>query len=95
MSGLVDAHVHLDAFGEAWPAALAEIRAHRIVTLAVSMDVASWEVTKALAAGEPLLVPAFGIHPWEAPSGHTGSRRWIPWWPRRPCSERWGWTAAS
>lgn len=67
MSGLVDAHVHVDAFGEAWPAALAEIRARRIVTLAVSMDVASWETTKALAAGEPLLVPAFGIHPWEAP----------------------------
>lgn len=67
MSGLVDAHVHVDAFGEAWPAALAEIRAHRIITLAVSMDVASWEATKALAAAEPLIVPAFGIHPWEAP----------------------------
>jgi TatD DNase family protein len=60
----------VDQFGDAWPAALEQIRARRIVTLAVSMDPASWEVTLQLAALEPLLVPAFGIHPWEAPAWH-------------------------
>ncbi len=70
MSLWLDAHAHVDQFGDAWPAALGEIRARRIVTLAVSMDVASWEATRALAEGEPLLVPSFGIHPWEAPRWH-------------------------
>jgi TatD DNase family protein len=67
---LLDAHAHVDRFGDAWPAALEQIRGRRIVTLAVSMDPASWEATRRLAALEPLLVPAFGIHPWEAPAWH-------------------------
>lgn len=70
MTLLLDAHAHVDQFGDAWPAAAAEIRGRRIVTLAVSMDVSSWERTRALAAEEPLLVPCFGIHPWEAPRWH-------------------------
>lgn len=70
MSALVDAHAHVDRFGDAWPAALREIRARRVVTLAVSMDPASWEATRALAASEPLIVPSFGVHPWEAPGWH-------------------------
>ncbi len=70
MTPLLDAHAHVDQFGDAWPAALEQIRARRIVTLAVSMNPASWEVTRQLAALEPLLVPAFGIHPWEAPAWH-------------------------
>lgn len=70
MSGLLDAHAHVDQFGDAWPAALEQIRALRIVTVAVSMDPASWEATRALAEGEPLLLPSFGIHPWEAPRWH-------------------------
>lgn len=70
MRSLLDAHAHLDQFGDAWPAALEEIRARRIVTLAVSMDVASWEATRALAEGVALIVPSFGIHPWKAPRWH-------------------------
>ena len=70
MMPLLDAHAHVDQFGRAWPAALEQIRARRIVTLAVSMDVASWEATRALAADEPLVVPSLGIHPWEAPRWH-------------------------
>ncbi|NJD19125.1 MAG: hypothetical protein FIA95_07575 [Gemmatimonadetes bacterium] len=70
MSFLLAAHAHVDQFGDAWPAALAQIRARRIVTVAVSMDVASWEATRALAAEEPLLVASFGVHPWEAPHWH-------------------------
>jgi len=70
MTRPLDAHAHLDQFGEAWPAALEEIRRLGIVTVAVSMDVASWEATRALAEGEPLILPSFGIHPWEAPRWH-------------------------
>lgn len=64
---LLDAHVHLDGYGEAWPAALAEMRAAGMGALAVSMDVASYRATVALCAQDPRLLPSFGIHPWEAP----------------------------
>ena len=64
---LVDAHAHVDGYGGDWPAARAEIRRHGIVTLAVSMDVASYHATTALSRDEPLVLPSFGIHPWNAP----------------------------
>lgn len=64
---LVDAHVHVDGYGEAWPQARAEIRRHDIVSLAVSMDVESYRATVALSREEPSIIPSFGIHPWNAP----------------------------
>lgn len=63
---LVDAHAHVDGFGDAWPAARAEIRARGIVTLGVSMDVASYHATVVLSREEPLVLPSFGVHPWKA-----------------------------
>jgi len=68
MTMLVDAHVHLDRHGAAWPTALAELRATRTVALAVSMDVDSYHATRVLCAHDPHLLPSFGIHPWEAPA---------------------------
>jgi len=64
---LVDAHVHVDGYREDWPAVRAEIRRHGIVSLAVSMDVDSYRATVALSRDEPLVLPSFGIHPWNAP----------------------------
>ncbi|HKJ02740.1 MAG TPA: TatD family hydrolase, partial [Longimicrobiales bacterium] len=64
---LVDAHVHVDGYGEGWPAARDQVRRHGIVTLAVSMDVASYRATVDLSRDEPLILPSFGIHPWNAP----------------------------
>jgi len=64
---LVDAHAHLDAYGAELPLALAEIRTHAIRTLAVSSDVPSYRKVEQVAAAEPYVVPAFGIHPWRAP----------------------------
>jgi TatD DNase family protein len=43
------------------------MRRHGIVTLAVSMDVASYRATAALGRDEPLVLPSFGIDPWNAP----------------------------
>ena len=64
---LIDAHTHIDMFdAAALPAALAEIEQHQIFTLSVSIDVASYERAKQIAANKPLIVPLFGIHPWEA-----------------------------
>jgi len=64
---LLDAHVHLDGYGDRWPEALAEIQAAGMGALAVSMDVASYRATVALCAQDRRLLPSFGIHPWEAP----------------------------
>lgn len=64
---LVDAHAHLDLFGDRLDEALRQIEQHRILTLAVSMDVQSYLDTKSLAARSPWIRPLFGVHPWEAP----------------------------
>ncbi|HSG09080.1 MAG TPA: TatD family hydrolase [Longimicrobiales bacterium] len=65
---LVDAHVHVDGYGDGWPVARAEMRGHGIVSLAVSMDVASYRASVALSREEPSILPSFGIHPWNAPA---------------------------
>lgn len=62
----LDAHAHLDRYGPGLEEALHEIRALDILTVSVSMDVPSWHETVSIAAAEPLVVPAFGIHPWNA-----------------------------
>jgi TatD DNase family protein len=63
---MIDAHVHLDKYGEQLPKALRQIRAKSIFTLAVSMDVDSFNETRRIAEADPLILPAFGVHPWEA-----------------------------
>jgi TatD DNase family protein len=57
----------MDRYREALPEALAQIREWSILTLAVSMDVPSFLETRRIAEREPLILPCFGIHPWEAP----------------------------
>jgi len=67
VGGLIDAHAHLDKYGADLPRALAQIRGLPARTLAVSMDLESFRATQAIAAEEPLILPSFGVHPWEAP----------------------------
>jgi TatD DNase family protein len=64
---VIDAHAHMDKYGSDLPRALAQIRDQSILTVAVSMDVDSFRETLSLSETEPLLLPSFGIHPWEAP----------------------------
>lgn len=69
MAMRVDAHAHVDHYGpEPLDRALQEIDRLRIVTLAVSMDLASYEAAQRIAVRSPLILPAFGIHPWNAPA---------------------------
>lgn len=63
---LVDAHAHLDWYKDALPEALGQIETHRILTMAVAMDVPSYLKTMEIARSSPLIIPAFGIHPWKA-----------------------------
>ena len=62
---LIDAHAHLDHYDEPREA-LARIERRRILTLANSMDPASYERNLALAEGCPFVLPSFGIHPRRA-----------------------------
>ncbi|GAB4439053.1 MAG: TatD family hydrolase [Chloroflexi bacterium OHK40] len=64
---LLDAHTHLDHYQpDELDAALSEIAALQMLTVAVAMDPASYTRTRAIATRSPLIVPCFGIHPWEA-----------------------------
>ena len=63
---LVDAHAHIDRFGDRFTEAIEQIEVHRILTVAVAMDVPSYLATKALARCSSYIRPIFGMHPWEA-----------------------------
>ena len=64
---LIDAHAHLDKYGEDLPAALEEIEQHRIFTWAVSMDLPSYRRNLEIAGMCDLVMPTFGVHPRRAP----------------------------
>jgi TatD DNase family protein len=67
MPELIDAHTHLDHYDDAaLDVALDEIAAHRILSVAVAMDPPSYAHTQGIANRSPLVLPCFGIHPWEA-----------------------------
>jgi TatD DNase family protein len=63
---MIDAHVHMDLFHEDLPEALRQIRGQEILTVGVAMDIPSFQETLRIAETEPLILPAFGVHPWEA-----------------------------
>lgn len=65
---LIDAHAHLDKYDDdEIDVVLAAIERQGILTMSVSVDVASFERAEAIAARSSLVVPGFGIHPWAAP----------------------------
>ena len=63
----IDAHLHLDIYGEDAAAAVAEIQEHRIFSISVALDPDAYAATKEFAGDCPFVLPAFGIHPWMAP----------------------------
>lgn len=68
---LIDTHSHLNLyqynrFGGDFCPALKQIEGNEIHTIAVSMDVSSYESNKRIAKKSDFIVPVFGIHPWNA-----------------------------
>ena len=58
----VDFHTHLHAYPD--PSQVAkEIGEHKIISVAASMDIATYQATKRIARGNLWIVPTFGIHP--------------------------------
>lgn len=65
---LIDAHAHLDRYGDFLESALEEIRQRQILTISTSMDVPSYERNLEIGQSCELVLPTFGIHPRNAPS---------------------------
>jgi TatD DNase family protein len=63
---LIDAHVHLDKYGDLLDEALREIEEHRIFTVATAMDVPSYLELQKIGERSDLVLPTFGIHPRRA-----------------------------
>ena len=63
---LIDAHVHLDKYGDLLDQALKEIEEHRIFTIATAMDVPSYLELRKIGQRSDLVLPTFGIHPRRA-----------------------------
>jgi TatD DNase family protein len=64
---LIDAHVHLDKYGDRLADALSEITERQIFTVATAMDAPSYAELKSIAESSPLILPTFGVHPKRAP----------------------------
>lgn len=69
---LIDAHVHLDKYGDLLDRALGEIDEQRIFTVATAMDVPSYLALREIAERSELVLPTFGIHPRRA-ADYAGS----------------------
>lgn len=66
---LIDAHAHLDKYGDDdLDEVLSEIQRRRILTMSVSVDPESFASAESIALESSLVIPAFGIHPEQAPS---------------------------
>ncbi|MBF7097152.1 TatD family hydrolase [Alkalibacter mobilis] len=62
----VDAHTHLEQFEDKIGDAINKMEKDKIMSVACSMNPGSYEYSKKFAEGKDLIIPAFGIHPWEA-----------------------------
>jgi TatD DNase family protein len=63
---LIDAHAHIDKYGDLADKALNETERYRIFTISNSMDLLSYQANMEIAEKCKYVLPAFGIHPWNA-----------------------------
>ena len=75
---LIDAHCHLDRYEENLPYALEQIKQYGIFTISNSMDLPSYKQNVKIAATSDLILPVFGIHPWNA-SEYVGCLNDLDW----------------
>ena len=63
---LIDAHVHLDKYGDLLDQALREINERQIFTVATAMDLPSYLELQKIGDRSELILPTFGVHPRRA-----------------------------
>ena len=76
---LIDAHAHVDKYGEDLEAALKEITERRIFTIATAMDLPSYKQMWLIAERCDLVLATFGIHPRRAPEYANRLRELSPY----------------
>jgi TatD DNase family protein len=76
---LIDAHVHLDKYGDLLDQALKEIEGERIFTFATAMDLPSYRELQQIGRRSALVLPTFGIHPRRAPQYADGLSELSPY----------------
>jgi len=64
---LIDAHAHLDHYGDELETALGEIKQRHIFTVGNSMDLPSYRRNLEIGEMCDLVLPTFGVHPKRAP----------------------------
>jgi TatD DNase family protein len=64
---LIDAHAHIDKYGDELNAALEEIQEYRIFTIGTAMDLPSYKDLRSIAERCNLVLATFGVHPRRAP----------------------------
>lgn len=62
----IDSHTHLDFFENNIDKAIKDINENKIITLANSMDIESYNKNKEYSKISKYIKPSFGIHPWKA-----------------------------
>lgn len=62
----IDSHTHLDFFENNIDKAIKDINENKIVVLANSMDIESYNKNKEYSMKSKYIKPSFGIHPWKA-----------------------------
>src|SRR4030042_5652405 len=75
---LINAHCHLDRYEENLGFALEQIKQHQIFTISNSMDLPSYKQNVKIGATSDLILPVFGIHPWNA-SEYVGCLKDLDW----------------
>lgn len=75
----IDRHTHLDFFNENIEKAIEDINKNKILTLANSMDIESYEKNKIYAKKSKYIIPTFGIHPWKASEFNGNLNKLIPY----------------
>jgi TatD DNase family protein len=75
---LIDAHCHLDRYKQNLAYALKEVEEYQIFTITNSMDLPSYKQNVRIAATSDLILPVFGIHPWNA-SQYVGCLEDLDW----------------
>jgi TatD DNase family protein len=63
---LIDAHVHIDRYDDPLNRVLEQIADHNIFTVSTSMDIPSYERALDIGKSSDLVLPSFGVHPWNA-----------------------------
>jgi len=65
---IIDAHAHLDRYGDPLDSALKDMEQHGIFVVSNSMDLPSYGRNLEIGQRCELVLPIFGVHPWNAPA---------------------------